>query len=59
MTTLERSAPFDARPRRAPRRWPLGLAVAAMTIANAALWGGIYLVCHGLVVLDQRFFGGF
>jgi hypothetical protein len=30
--------------------------VFAMTVANAALWGGIYAICHGLVVLDQRFF---
>jgi hypothetical protein len=56
MTTIERSAPFDARDRRGSRQWPLGLAVFAMTVANAALWGGIYAICHGLVVLDQRFF---
>jgi hypothetical protein len=59
MTTLERSAPFDPRARRGSRQWPLGLAVFAMTVANAALWGGIYFICHGLVVLDQRFFNGF
>jgi hypothetical protein len=56
MTTIERSAPFDARDKRGSRQWPLGLAVFAMTVANAALWGGIYAICHGLVVLDQRFF---
>jgi hypothetical protein len=56
MTTIERSAPFDARDKRGARQWPLGLAVFAMTVANAALWGCIYAICHGLVVLDQRFF---
>jgi hypothetical protein len=59
MTTIERSRPFDARPKRGRRQWPLGLAVFAMTVANAALWVAIYAICHGLVVLDQRFFGGF
>ena len=59
MTTIERSAPFDARGKRGRRQWPLGLAVFAMTVANAALWGGIYAICHGLVAVDHRFFSGF
>lgn len=58
MTSFSRSAPFDARRKRRARQWPLGLSVLVMTVANAALWYGIYALTHGGFALDPRFFAG-
>ena len=59
MATSLSSAPFDARRRRRrPNPWPLGLTVAAMALANLALWLGIYAITHGHFALDPRFFAG-
>ncbi|HQR88167.1 MAG: hypothetical protein B7Z44_12170 [Caulobacter sp. 12-67-6] len=53
------SAPFDARrAKRRTRQWPLGLSVLVMTVANAALWYGIYALTHGIFALDPSFFAG-
>ena len=53
------SASFDARrSKRRARQWPLGLSVLAMTVANAALWYGIYALTHGVFALDPSFFAG-
>jgi len=58
MTSFSRSAPFDARRKRRASQWPLGLSVLIMTVANAALWYGIYALTHGIFALDPRFFAG-
>ena len=57
-TSAPQSVPFDARRKRRASQWPLGLSVLAMTVANAALWYGIYAITHGVFALDQRFFAG-
>ena len=52
------AAPFDARRKRRASQWPLGLSVLVMTVANAALWYGIYALTHGVFALDPSFFAG-
>lgn len=58
MATSAQTAPFDARRKRRVSQWPLGLSVFVMTVANAALWYGIYALTHGIFALDPRFFAG-
>ena len=59
MASSLQSASFDARrSKRRASQWPLGLSVLAMTVANAALWYGIYALTHGIFALDPRFFAG-
>ncbi|MBU4433817.1 MAG: hypothetical protein PSX79_03825 [bacterium] len=59
MATAPQTAPFDARRKRRANPWPLGLSVLVMTLANLALWYGIYALTHGIFGVDPRFFAGF
>ncbi len=53
---IQRAAPFDPREKHGARHWRLGLAVFAMTVANALLWATIWAISHGFLTLDPRFF---
>lgn len=51
MTTASQARPFDPRPRpaRAPRQWPLGVAVLMATVLNAVVWGGLLAVAKAFL----------
>ncbi|WP_297509386.1 hypothetical protein [uncultured Caulobacter sp.] len=49
MTAVSRARPFDPRPARAPRQWPLGVAVLMATVLNAIVWGGLLAAAKTLL----------
>ena len=44
MTVASQARPFDPRPRRPTRQWPLGFAVLVASVLNAVVWGGLFAV---------------
>ena len=51
MTVASQARPFDPRPRRAPRQWPLGFAVLLASVLNAVVWGGLLAVAKAFLHL--------
>lgn len=44
MTVASQARPFDPRPRRPARQWPLGFAVLLASVLNAIVWAGLCAV---------------
>jgi len=51
MSVVAQARPFDPRPNRAPRQWPLGFAVLLASVLNAIVWGGLLAVARAFLHL--------
>ena len=51
MPVASQARPFDPRPPRRARQWPLGFAVLLASVLNAVVWGGLLAVAKAFLHL--------